>query len=77
MADNKYRSANKERRIIKKHKETQRMQGGRYETKKDGKRGRAPSQEYGRSYVIQMEKKPRLNLLRWHMICWSKNLCFI
>lgn len=43
MADNKYRSANKERRIIKKHKETQRMQGGRYETKKDGKRGRAPS----------------------------------
>ena len=41
MADNKYRSANKERRIIKKHKETQRMQGGRYETKKDGKRGRA------------------------------------
>lgn len=23
------------------------------------------------------EKKLRLNLLRWHMICWSKNLCFI
>lgn len=69
MADNKYRSANKERRIIKKHKETQRMQGGRYETKKDGKRGRAPSQEYGRSYVIQMERKLRLSLLRWHTIC--------
>lgn len=31
----------------------------------------------GRLYVIQMEKKLRLNLLRWHMICWSKNLCFI
>lgn len=29
-------------------------------------------QEYGRLYVIQMEKKLRLNLLRWHMICWSK-----
>ena len=54
-----------------------RMQGGRYETKKDRKRGRAPSQEYGRSYVIQMERKLRLNLLRWHMICWSKNLCLI
>lgn len=34
-------------------------------------------QEYGRLYVIQMERKLRLNLLRWHMICWSKNLCFI
>lgn len=29
-------------------------------------------QEYGRLYVIQMERKLRLNLLRWHMICWSK-----
>ena len=31
----------------------------------------------GRLYVIQMERKLRLNLLRWHMICWSKNLYFI
>ena len=36
MADNKYRSANTERRIIKNTRKL-RMQGGRYETKKDGK----------------------------------------
>jgi hypothetical protein len=42
MADNKYRSANKKRRIIKNTRKL-RMQGGRYETKKDGKGGRAPS----------------------------------
>lgn len=30
-------------------------------------------QEYGRLYVIQMERKLRLNLLRWHMICHVKN----
>mgnify|MGYP006943341757 FL=1 len=33
-------------------------------------------QEYGRLYVIQMERKLRLNLLRWHMICWSKKSLF-
>ena len=42
MADNKYRSANTERRIIKNTRKLK-MQGGRYETKKDGKGGCAPS----------------------------------